>query len=856
MTANGKIDRARLPEGLPAEGDGAEAAAPTSELQATLVAIWKEVLKRERVGVDDNFFQLGGDSLLGFQVVAMARKAKIKFAPPDLFDHPTVSALAGFLESRSAGAAPPNEALRLVAGARPERLPLSHAQERMWFEWRFEPASAAYNTGIAVALEGELDRASLERALHAIVARHAILRTRYVEDASGVLPVVDEAGAPLTIGAVAEGDERAVVAAGLRAPSGLANGPVIRAALARTGDARHVLVIAVHHIASDGWSSRVFVEEMGRLYDAYRRGEAPSLPAPGLPYADYAVWQRKWLASGELARQLDYWTKALGDEHPVLSLPTDRPRPVVKALAGAAHRFDLDPSLVGRLRATAKAHDATLFMVLLAAFQAWLHRVSGQADVRVGVPHANRHRPEIERTLGCFINTHVLRAQVDGALPFAALLGRVKEAALGAQAHQDLPFERLVEALAPSRDLGHTPLFQVTFNHQRVDEAALTSLDGLRVTPLDRGDVTSPFDLSLETEEDGDRVRATFVYDAALFERATVERWAAHFTELLAGAVERPGDAVGRLPLLRPHERYEQLVAWNETDAAYPAVPVHARLAEQARRTPSRVAVEDDARALTYAELEAIASALADALAAQGIGPETRVGLAVERSWRMVAAIYAVLKAGGAYVPLDPASPRERIRHAIEDAGLRLIVTDEATVAEVDGAGAPVWLVDRAIAAVEAPGRGLAEAGSAPARPEDASLEGLAYGIYTSGSTGVPKAVGVSHRALANFVASMAERPGLTADDAVLGLTPLTFDIAGLEIFLPLSVGARVVIAGREPPGIHRRSSASSRATASAWCRRRRPPGACWPSRRSSRRSTCGSRHAAARRCPPSWPSG
>ncbi len=668
-----------------------------------------------------------------------------------------------------------------------ERDRLSYAQQRMWFLWHLEPQSGAYNLPSAVRLNGPLDRQALERAFASLVQRHETLRTvfpRGADDSLAQAPLQrplevafeDCSGLP-----EAEQEARLREEAQRESlqPFDLCEGPLLRVRLIRLGEERHVLLLTLHHIVSDGWSMNVLIEEFSRFYSAYATGAEPGLPALPIQYADYALWQRSWLEAGEQERQLEYWRGKLGERHPVLELPTDHPRPAVPSYRGSRYEFSIEPALAEALRGTARRQGLTLFMLLLGGFNILLQRYSGQTDLRVGVPIANRNRAEVEGLIGLFVNTQVLRSVFDGRTSVATLLAGLKDTVLGAQAHQDLPFERLVEAFKVERSLSHSPLFQVMYNHQPLvaDIEALDSVAGLSFGQLDWKSRTTQFDLSLDTYEKGGRLYAALTYATDLFEARTVERMARHWQNLLRGMLENPQASVDSLPMLDAEERYQLLEGWNATAAEYPLQRgVHRLFEEQVERTPTAPALAFGEERLDYAELNRRANRLAHAL--------------IERE--MVVALMAILKAGGAYVPVDPEYPEERQAYMLEDSGVQLLLSQSHLklplaqgVQRIDLDQADAWLENHA---ENNPGIEL-------------NGENLAYVIYTSGSTGKPKGAGNRHSALSNRLCWMQQAYGLGVGDTVLQKTPFSFDVSVWEFFWPLMSGARLVVAA---PGDHR----------------------------------------------------
>ncbi|MEW3663458.1 non-ribosomal peptide synthase/polyketide synthase [Pseudomonas aeruginosa] len=700
------------------------------------------------------------------------------------------------------GVTPANLPIPEVASAF-ERIPLSYAQERQWFLWQMDPQSAAYNIPSALRLRGELDVEALSASLGAIVERHQSLRTVFVEDEQldgfrqQVLASVD-VPVPVTLAGDddAQAQIRAFVESETQQPFDLRNGPLLRARLLRLAADDHVLTLTIHHVAADGWSMRVLVEELIALYGARRQGVEATLPDLPIQYADYAIWQRHWLEAGERERQLEYWMARLGGGQSVLELPTDRQRPALPSYRGARHELQLPQALGRQLQALAQREGTTLFMLLLASFQALLHRYSGQDEIRVGVPVANRNRVETERLIGFFVNTQVLRADLDTQMPFLDLLQQTRVAALGAQSHQDLPFEQLVEALQPERSLSHSPLFQAMYNHQNLGSAGRQSLaaqlPGLSVEDLSWGAHSAQFDLTLDAYESEQGVHAEFTYATDLFEAATVERLARHWRNLLEAVVAEPRRRLGDLPLLDAEERATLLQRSRLPASEYPAGQgVHRLFEAQAGLTPDAPALLFGEERLSYAELNALANRLAWRLREEGVGSDVLVGIALERGVPMVVALLAVLKAGGAYVPLDPQYPADRLQYMIDDSGLRLLLSQQSVLARLPQSdGLQSLLLDdleRLVHGYPAENPDLPEA-----------PDSLCYAIYTSGSTGQPKGVMVRHRALTNFVCSIARQPGMLARDRLLSVTTFSFDIFGLELYVPLARGASMLLASRE----------------------------------------------------------
>ncbi|MEC4878444.1 non-ribosomal peptide synthase/polyketide synthase [Pseudomonas sp. NC26] len=679
-------------------------------------------------------------------------------------------------------------------------LPLSYAQQRQWFLWQLEPQSAAYNMPTALRLKGQLDLQALRSSFEALVARHEPLRTTFVVQqgqprqhihAQGQIAFVREA-----LPGADEAQLRAVIGEEVQRPFDLEHGPLLRVKLWEVGQAEHVLVLTQHHIVSDGWSMQLMVEELIAHYQAYCQGRDAGLAPLAIQYADYAAWQRQWMEAGERDRQLAYWTGQLGGEQPLLELPADRSRPALRSANGARFTLALDSALFASLKQLAQREGCSPFMLLLASFQWLLQRYCGQSDIRVGVPTANRNRAETERLLGFFVNTQVLRGYVDNDASFIDLLQQARDVALAAQAHQDLPFEQLVDALQPERNLSHSPLFQVMFNYQvSAGETGLAAvLPGLSVEPMQWAMATTQFDLSLDCTEHPGGLSASLIYSTDLFDAARIERMAAHWQNLLAAAIQAPHARLGDVPMLTASEHQRAISGWNQTGRKYPGTPyVHQLFEQQAARQPQAPALTFAERTLSYAELNVEANRLAHHLRGLGVGPDVLVGIAAERSVDMVVGLLAILKAGGAYVPLDPEYPEDRLAYMFEDSGIALLLTQSHLRANLPiPAGLAVLALDQRQAWSEQ-GEHNPEVLLHP--------ENLAYVIYTSGSTGKPKGAGNRHVALHNRLAWMQEAYPLGTGDSVLQKTPFSFDVSVWEFFWPLMEGARLVMA---LPGDHR----------------------------------------------------
>ncbi|HXB57699.1 MAG TPA: amino acid adenylation domain-containing protein [Vicinamibacteria bacterium] len=794
LSPNGKVDRRGLPASVFERPREIAFVPPRSPVEEAVAGIWREVLGIEQVGVHDDFFDLGGHSLTGTQVLARVQDAfGVQLPLRRIFESPSVAGLAGAVEAAGEQRLGP-EAAPLVPVARDRDLALSFAQERLWFLHQLEEASAAYHIPGALLLRGCLDVGALDKALAELWRRHESLRTRFesldgqpvqrIDPPDGFSPARHDLSALGRAGA--EAQARRLTAEEAQRPFDLVRGPLFRVSHLRLAEDEHVLLVTLHHVVADGWSLGVLVRELGVLYEAFRCDRPSPLSALPLQYADFAQWQRARLEAPEVERQIGYWRRQL-QRVSALELPTDRPRPPVQTFHGANHHFLIAPEVAEGVRRLARREKATVFMVLLAAFQSLLHRYSGQEDVAVGTPVAGRSRAELEGLVGLFVNTLVLRTDLGGDPRFRDVLARVREVALEAYAHQDTPFERLVEELRPERDLSRSPLFQVMLVLQNAPAAAL-DLPGLSVQPWGAESGASRFDLTLFVTETSQGFFATAEYNTDLFDADRVAGLGEHFQTLLAGAVSEPDRRLSELPLLEREERRRILGAWNQTARRVSPSCVHERIALQAAANPEALAVSFEGASLSYRALDAASDALARRLVRMGVGPEVLVGVAVERSLDLVVALLGVLKAGGAYLPLDPTYPKERLAFMLEDSGARVLLTEEPLLRLLPSNSAQVLCLDS-----PAPRNKSEAVDLLPVDPDQ-----LAYVIYTSGSTGRPKGVQVSHRSLSNFLDAMAERPGLAPSDVLLSVTTLSFDIAGLELYLPLVTGARVEMVSRE----------------------------------------------------------
>ncbi|WP_323986982.1 non-ribosomal peptide synthetase [Pseudomonas canadensis] len=761
-----------------------------SELHNQIAAIWCEQLNIASVAADDHFFLLGGNSITATQVVARLRETLgLELNLRMLFEAPTLEGFAANVAQLQQDGGVAQGAIHSLS--RQEELPQSLAQNRLWITWQLDPHSSAYTIPGALRLRGELDEDAVRASFQQLIQRHEALRTRFYErdgqafqrvdaKADFELQVIDLSDLP-----VAEREARAqqIREDEARTQFDLEKGPLLWVTLVRLDDEDHQLLVTLHHIIADGWSLNILIDEFSRLYAAAAQGQTLELPPLALQYADYGSWQRQWLAEGEGLRQLAYWKAQLGEEHPTLSLATDHPRSAHHCHTASRHTVRLGASLCDAIRQTAQANESTPFMLLLAAFQSLLHRYSGQRDIRIGVPNANRPRQETQGLVGFFINTLVLRAELDGRLPFNELLAATRQAALGAQAHQDLPFEQLLEAFPQAREQG---LFQVMFNHQQRDLSALRRLPGMLADELPWHSREAKFDLQLHTEEDRNgRLSLSFDYADELFENATIQRLAEHYINLLRAVCEHPQQAIGDLALMQQDEQ----ALYSEA----PCAPAQQWLPELLNQpTSDATALVWDGGSLTFAQLHTQANRLAHYLRDKGVGPDVCVAIAAERSPQLLVGLLAIIKAGGAYVPLDPDYPAERLAYMLKDSGVHLLLTQTALLEQVPSAeGVCVIAMDSL------------HLDSWPTQPPGLHLHGdnLAYVIYTSGSTGQPKGVGNTHAALAERLQWMQATYQLNETDVLMQKAPISFDVSVWECFWPLITGCRLVLAG---PGEHR----------------------------------------------------
>ncbi len=793
LTPNGKVDRRALkaPEIALSLTTFAPPRTPTQEILAQL---WAEVLNLKQVGIDDNFFSLGGHSLLATQVILRLRSFGIELSLRHLFDKPTVAQLSELIS-------PHHLELQIPAIAPVKRnanLPLSFAQARLWFLNQLEGESAIYNMSEPLRLIGSLNVTALKMAVQEIVRRHEVLRTTFEMVNDFPVQVISNTKT-VTIAVVdwqhlpepEQSDQvQQLALAEAQQPFDLSIGSLLRVTLLKLAEQSHVLLLTMHHIISDGWSMGIFIDELSALYQAFCAGEPSTLPELPIQYADFAYWQKQWLSGEVLQTQLNYWKQQLATSPPLLELPTDRPRPSIQTFLGNTEYFQLNQELMQKLKTLSQKSGVTLFMTLLAAFATLLSRYSGQEDVVIGSPIANRNHSGIESLIGFFVNTLVLYTKLQGNPTFLELLGQLRETTLGAYEHQDLPFEKLVGELQPERSLSYTPLYQVMFVLQNAPIGEL-ELPGLSITPLQLNDVAATDDLFLSLTETAAGLTGKFVYNSDLFDAVTIERMAGHFQILLESIVKSPKQPVSELQLLGANESHQILCEWNNTQADYPLDQCFPQLFEaQVARTPEAIAVIFDSQQLTYQQLNARANQWAWHLVEQGVCDNTVVALLCERNLDFLTAILAIFKAGGAYLPLNSNHPVERLRQVLEQSQATKVLV--ATHLEP--------MLSLALNSLETPPQLLcleelaAQSQSSENLPGRCQPQDLAYVIYTSGSTGAPKGAMLEHRGMLNHLYAKVEDLQLSAADVVAQTAPVSFDISVWQFLVGLLVGGRVYI--------------------------------------------------------------
>ncbi len=801
QTPNGKIDRKALPAPEYSRDSSAECIPPRTTTEETIEGIWAEVLKLDHAGVTDNFFELGGHSLLATQVVSRIRQTLgVELPLRYLFEYPTISELALRVDERTIAISPAQHTIQRVPRDRP--LPLSFAQQRMWFLDQLEPGQPLFNIPCAQRVDSMLDLDILQRAIDALVERHETLRSNFSATngepvqtvaASVHIPVQLVDLSHLLLRNESELEAMRFTGSEARRPFDLARDPLLRVFVVRLSRDAHILLLNIHHIISDRWSITVLLHELSVLYGAFSEGK--SSPLPGLPvqYADFAAWQREASQSEDFDRQLHYWMEELKDAPPLIELPTDHPRPPVASLRGEVAHLLLSPELTQKLNHLSRISGATLFMTLLAGFEVLLSRYSGQEDMVIGMPIASRSHREVEGLIGLFANTLPVRLRLTGNPDFREVLARTKSAALGAYAHQDVPFERLVEELNPERNLSYDALVQVYFILQNAPNEGLR-LSGLELKHIETDSKTSKGDMYFSLAEHGGGIDGRLEYNTDLFDAATIERMLDHYRTLLESTVENPERHLSELEILSAADRTQLLVEWNDTAREYNRdTCLHQLFEDQVARRGDAVAVSFGEQSISYRELNDRANQLAHYLGRHGVGVGQRVGLFVERSLDMFVGLLGIQKSGAAYVPLDPSYPQERIRGTLQAAGITYLVTLESLLPVLkDYVGAAVCL-DRDQSLLAKEGSNNPSSG--------VTANDVVYVIFTSGSTGRPKGVELGHRGVVNLLKWMQEELHFGEEDVFPALASFAFDMSVPELYLALISGARVALAGRHLAG-------------------------------------------------------
>ena len=800
LTSNGKLDRKNLRAPRQSQGDlGSDHVAPRNLIEQAMIEIWSQVLDVERVGVHDNFFAIGGHSLLATQLLSRLRYVlKVEVSLRNFYEFPTISELAQIIErdlQKEQGQG--ITAIQRASGEGP--LPLSFAQERLWFLDQFEPGSSFYSIPLALRLTGSLNIDALQWALNEVERRHESLRTVFGSSQGKPFQrVLEPRGVEIEVaelGEIAGFDPGKSIQEAIRREAhrgfNLALGPLLRVSLIRLSDREHLLVMVMHHIICDAWSIGLMVKEMSLLYRSHLAEERAELPELAVQYGDYALWQREWLQGQVLEQQLDYWKQKLDGRPAVLELPSDRPRPAIQSYRGARVREDISAEATSDLRSMSGEAGATLFMLLLAAFEVLLYRYTDKEDICVGTPIAGRNRFETESIVGLFVNTLVMRVDLSGEPSFSELAGRVRDVVIGAFTNQDVPFEKLVEELNPERSMSHSPLFQVMFALQNV-ETPIPHLPDLRLDLLPCDTATSKFDLGLDVYEGQQGLVCIFEYNTDLFDASTIKRLASHYKTLLEAIVADPNRRISDLPLLSESEQQQLVSGWNDTERDYAqGLCVNELFEAQAQSNPDDVAVGFENLTITYDELNRRSNQVAHFLRELGVGPDILVGIYLERSIDVLIAVFGVLKAGGAYVPLDAAYPKERIALLVEDSRLTIVVTQHCLSAQLPPFVQHAVCLDRDCQAISGY--------SQESPPQVASPDNLAYAVYTSGSTGKPKGVMISHRSLVNAFQAWRESYRLGSDcKSHLQMASISFDVFAGDLVRALCSGGTLILCPRE----------------------------------------------------------
>ena len=804
LLPSGKVNREALTASSgPALPEEDELIAPRNEIEAKLADIWLELLHVKQVGIEQNFFELGGHSLLVLQMTGRIRRAfEVELPVRSVFEAPTIAALVLELEKAQATGlkvrAPILRRRYSADATGRQAFPASFAQERLWFLDQFEPGTGTYNMSRVLRIMGPLNVDVLTRAFHAVVQRHASLRTVFdsvegetrqvvLPDLDVKIPIIDVSEVPAK---KRESEALRIASEEAKKAFDLREGPLLRTLLVRLGPQSWLLLIVMHHIITDGWSLSRLFSDVTKCYAAFLENKESELPEGPIQYTDYAQWQREYMSGEVLSKEVEHWKKTLAGAQTLLELATDHPRPPLQTWHGASEQISLDVATLARLKLLAQSENATLFMVAMAAFKALLWRYTRQESMLVGTPIGARNEVELEDMIGLFVNTLVFRTDFASNLSFRDLIRQVRSYALEAYMHQELPFEKLVEELVPQRSLDTPPLFQVMFILQNIPKQVF-EISGLSIKEMDFETSIAKFDLTLEVWEDTE-LHCRFEYNTDLFEQSSILRMLGNFETLIQAAVENPDLPLAQLPILSEQEREQVLVEWNRTATDYsrdhPQPCIHELFEIQAEQSPDAVAVVAGSQELSYRELNQRANQLARYLLKRGVGPEVPVSMCLDRGPGMMVALLGILKAGGAYVPLDPRLPDDRLSFMLADVKPRLVLTEQKMQRGVFGADTVLLDSDWNVIAQE----------NTENPNQKLSSQTLAYVMYTSGSTGRPKGVLIEHGSVVNLLRSMQREPGMNCHDVLLALAIISFDMATPEMYLPLISGARMVIGSLE----------------------------------------------------------
>ena len=791
LTKNGKINRNLLLEIDTSQIDRSNFQAPETNTQKALVKIWKQILNVEKISTVANFFELGGHSLLAIRVISSIKSVLNKeLRVGDIFDYPTIKTLAEFIDNQQHQILLPP----ITSEKRPERIPLSYAQERLWFIDQFE-GSVQYHQPTVLRLEHGLDKKILESAIRDLVDRHESLRT-VIKSEEGIAyqELISAENWKLEQSIYHENEEStpsSLIKSVVMQAFDLSNDFMLRAHLVDCDKDGYLLILVFHHIASDGWSNSILMDDLTEIYNAKMESRQPNLKPVLVQYADYAIWQRKYLSEEYLANKLKWWENELKGISPLV-LPTDFSRPPVQSSRGDGHSFKISKEVLDQLRALSLDAETTLFMTLLAAFKVLLHRYSGQQDICIGTPVANRHQTEIEKTVGFFINTLALRSHLENNLTFKTLLEQIKKTTIKAFSNQEVPFEHIVNKVELERNVSRSPIYQVMFLLQNTPEAADVELHSTKSTNASMSFIEAQYDLTFNVKETPDYLEVGMIYCAELFRKETIERMGKHFQLLLKELVLNPSQKIGDVSLLQAKERILLLEDFNDTDFDYPKDQTFVQLfSKKAAQHPDQIALVFEEEVLTYDELENRSNQLAHHLYKKGIPKDALVALLMDRSPEMVITMLGVMKAGGAYVPIDTGNPMDRILYILEDTKADYLIStplQAQRLSELNSVEVLNWQELKSLL-VEEP---------VTVPPVDLNPNDLAYVIYTSGSTGKPKGVMIEHQALLNFLSTMKEQLQISSNINLLAVTTYSFDIAGLEFYLPLLSGGRITLCNKE----------------------------------------------------------